>query len=229
VRAPRPALIALVGCLLLVGFAAMRLLDAGAPVTSGETPASSGTPIPAEAPSPDRTEGSRADTVPRFTIPSDAAPGVAPDPQQLRIPSLGVDAPLDPVGVEPSTGEMEIPEDVTAVGWYRYGPAPGEPGSAVLAGHVDSRRQGLGVLHRLREVEVGAPIEIVDADGNRTRWEVTALRQLPKAELPTEELFRREGQPTLAIVTCGGSFDPALGRYADNVIAYAVLDPASGR
>ena len=92
----------------------------------------------------------------------------APAPVRLAVPALGVDAPLDAVGVA-ADGQMEIPEDVDRVGWYRFGPAPGQDGSAVLAGHVDDAEQGLGVLATLREVGVGELVEVTDAAGTTTR------------------------------------------------------------
>ena len=69
-------------------------------------------------------------------------------------PPWGVDAAVDPVGVEPD-GQMTLPADVDRVGWYRFGPAPGDDGSAVIAGHVDDREQGLGALAPLRDAAVG--------------------------------------------------------------------------
>jgi hypothetical protein len=85
------------------------------------------------------------------TRPAEPATTEVPAPVRLTVPALGVDAPLDPVGVAPD-GQMALPDDVDRVGWYRFGPAPGAAGSAVLAGHVDDAEQGLGALAALRDV-----------------------------------------------------------------------------
>ena len=116
------------------------------------------------------------------------APVGATTPIAVRIGGIGVDAPVVPVGLEPN-GEMEIPDSVAQVGWYRLGAVPGRPGSAVLAGHVDSRSQGRGAFFSLGAVEPGAPMTIVDTRGVEHRFEVVARRQFPKDGLPSDLLL----------------------------------------
>lgn len=60
-----------------------------------------------------------------------------PSPVGLRITRISVDAHVEPHGVDPETGQMDVPNNVTEVGWYEFGPKPGQAGSAVLAAHVD--------------------------------------------------------------------------------------------
>jgi sortase (surface protein transpeptidase) len=141
-------------------------------------------------------------------------------PIAVRIGGIGVDAPVVPVGLEPN-GEMEIPDSVAQVGWYRLGAVPGRPGSAVLAGHVDSRAQGRGAFFALSAVEPGATVTVVDARGAEHRFEVVARRQFPKDGLPSD-LFSNTGDARLALITCGGDFNRATRSYRDNVVVYAV-------
>ena len=148
----------------------------------------------------------------------DATPSTVPE--RLRIPSIDVDAPVVAVGVE-DNGEMEVPEDVRDIGWYRHGPAPDEPGAAVVAGHVDSREQGRGAFFDLRRLEVGSRVEVTDADGRAQRYDVVARRTYDKAGLPADELFSREGPSQLVLITCGGDFDRDAGSYRENVVIYA--------
>lgn len=148
----------------------------------------------------------------------DQAPAAIPE--RLRIPELDIAAPIVAVGVE-DDGEMEVPEDVGDVGWYRHGPAPGEPGAAVIAGHVDSREQGRGAFFDLRRLEVGSRVEVTDSDGNTQRFDVVARRTYDKATLPADELFSREGSSQLVLITCGGDFDRDAGSYRENVVIYA--------
>jgi hypothetical protein len=143
----------------------------------------------------------------------------APAPRRLAIPALGIDVAVVPVGVE-ADGQMEVPQDVREAGWYRFGPAPGQPGSAVLAGHVDSRTQGRGAFFDLRRLEVGDAIEVVTESGTTT-WVVSGRRSYDKAEIPLVDVFSREGAPRLALITCGGAFDEATRHYRDNVVVYA--------
>lgn len=146
-----------------------------------------------------------------------------PAPVRLAVPRLGVVAAVDAVGVEPD-GQMTIPAEVDRVGWYRFGPAPGSPGSAVLAGHVDGRTQGLGAMAALRGAAVDDEVLVTDATGGTTRWRVVARELIEKQVLPLDRLFAREGPPRLTLITCGGPFLPEYQSYRDNVVV--VAEPA---
>jgi sortase (surface protein transpeptidase) len=146
------------------------------------------------------------------------------EPAALRLPSIGVDAVIRPVGVEPD-GEMEVP-DATDVGWYRFGPTPGATGSAVLAAHVDydGRR---GAFFELRELAPGDAVEVTMADGSVQQYQVEEVVQIAKGDLRTSGVFDRTGPARLALITCGGAFDAEVRSYRDNVVAYAVPLPAA--
>jgi hypothetical protein len=173
-----------------------------------------------------------ASTIERPVVPAPTAPeedvadaAERARPLHIRIGTIGVDAPVVRVGLEPD-GAMEIPDRVAEVGWYdpdELGVAPGTTGTAVLAGHVDSRTQGRGSLYHLRDLRVGETIEIDLTDGSTQRWRITAVTQYPKDVLPYEEVFVWSGPPRLAIITCGGEFDRTARSYTDNLIAYAEL------
>jgi LPXTG-site transpeptidase (sortase) family protein len=140
-------------------------------------------------------------------------------PVRIQIPSIGVDAPVVPVGVD-ATGGVDVPQDVRVAGWYRFGSAPGADGSAVVLGHVDSAIQGTGVFFRLQTIPVGATVRIELRGGAAVTYRVVARRAYLKTRLPPS-LFRRSGPTGLALITCGGPFDPSRHRYQDNVVVYA--------
>jgi LPXTG-site transpeptidase (sortase) family protein len=147
--------------------------------------------------------------------PSDPSPA----PVGLIIESVGIaSAPVIDVGVEPN-GEMEIP-GATQVGWYRFGPTPGENGSAVLAAHIAFNGRD-GVFRDLADIEVGAVVEISYDDGSSKRFRITETTQYAKDELPIDRIFAKEGAPELTMITCGGDFNRSLRSYSDNVVAYA--------
>ncbi|MGY1988425.1 class F sortase [Blastococcus sp. SYSU DS0669] len=160
----------------------------------------------------------------------DAAPTVVPEvapPVRIEVPGLGVTAPVDPVGIA-GDGQMELPEDVTRVGWYRFGPEPGVAGNSVIAGHVDDREQGPGALFPLRTAEPGEEITVTDAAGETTRWRVVSREVIEKDVLPLDEIFRRDGPPRLVVLTCGGPFLPEFRSYRDNVVVVAEPVPGTG-
>jgi len=145
-------------------------------------------------------------------------------PVRVDLPSLGVTAAIRPVGVDRS-GDLQIPADVAAVGWYRYGPRPGDPaGSTVLSGHVDSAEQGRGAFFRLRQLRPGDPVIVHGTDGRTRRYRVVAREEWPKTEVPLDRLFARGGAPRLTLVTCGGGFRENAHSYLDNIAVTAVPD-----
>lgn len=159
-------------------------------------------------------------TIPRFTI-GEQAQGHDRVPLALRIPALGVEAPIVPAGVERS-GEMEVPRNVSDVGWYKHGSAPGEAGSAVLAAHVDLASQGRGVFYDLRTLEPGDLIYVTFDDGTIDAFRAEARTIYDKTELPVDAIFSRQGPPVLTLITCGGGFNRSLQSYDSNVVVYAV-------
>jgi hypothetical protein len=141
-----------------------------------------------------------------------------PEPTALTIGALDVaSAPVRPVGVA-ADGGMEIPP-VAEVGWYRFGPRPGAPGSAVLAAHI--AYDGVdGVFRHLDDLATGDVVTVALDDGAERRFVVTDVAQYPKSELPAD-VWARAGDPRLVLITCGGEFDEDADSYEDNVVAFA--------
>jgi hypothetical protein len=153
-----------------------------------------------------------------------APPAPAPAcgaPRCVQIPALGVDAPVLPEG--PVGGELTIPPDVHDVGWDQQTAVPGQPGVALLAGHVNWVGQGLGALGGIGQLVPGDLVRL-DWGGRVTTWVVSARPQLSPNTEVHPQLFSLSGPPRLALVTCGGPFTEtaAGGSYADNVIVWAV-------
>lgn len=139
-------------------------------------------------------------------------------PVRLRVPSLDVDVDVVPVGTD-AAGDMAVPGPEVA-GWYRFGPEPGAPGSAVIAAHVDYDGRP-GPFFRLQEVAEGDPVEVVMSDGAVLRLTVGAPSQVSKDRLADSGAFDRTGAARVTLVTCGGEFDRSRRSYEDNVVAVA--------
>jgi len=174
------------------------------------------------------TSGAVPTTAARSTVATPtttAAPSVPIGiPARITIASLGVDAPIDPVGLE-RNGSMEVP-GATETGWYRYGPRPGsDAGSAVIAAHVDFNGVR-GVFFDLRKLGAGAEIDVTDDAGTVRRFMVSERFQVGKRALPVDELFRPDGTPVLTLITCGGGFDERHRTYDDNIVIRATPMPA---
>jgi sortase (surface protein transpeptidase) len=146
-----------------------------------------------------------------------------PMPVRVEIPSIGVASSLDRLGRAPD-GTVEVPSDWEVAGWYAPGPRPGDPGSAVILGHVDSKG-GPAVFYRLRQLRRGDTVIIGRADGSAVRFVVQRTQQYPKDRFPTDEVYYPTLTPTLRLVTCGGDFDTTAGHYRSNVIVFATMHP----
>jgi sortase (surface protein transpeptidase) len=144
-----------------------------------------------------------------------------PVPVRLEIDRIGVATSLQRLG-RARDRTVEVPSEWDVAGWYEDGPRPGDPGSAVVLGHVDSRT-GPAVFYRLRELRRGDRIEVVRSDRSRVSFRVDQVSQYDKRRFPTNEVYYPTLRPQLRLVTCGGPFDRASGHYVDNVIVFASL------
>jgi sortase (surface protein transpeptidase) len=142
-------------------------------------------------------------------------------PARLQIPAIAVSTPLVRLGRLPD-GSIQVPHDWDTAGWYDRGPRPGQPGPAVILGHVDSKT-GPAVFYRLRELRPRDIIRVGLADGRVLVFRVQRTERYPKNHFPTEAVYFPTLQRELRLITCGGEFDYARGSYRDNIVVYATL------
>jgi hypothetical protein len=142
-------------------------------------------------------------------------------PVRVRMPTLGVDVPLGAVRTR-DDGTLAPPEGTTMAGWYADGPRPGEPGPAVLTGHVDSE-QGPAAFFRLADLAPGDEVLVDRGDGSTARFTVTRVARHPKDGFPTEQVYAPTPDAQLRLITCGGDFDAESSSYVDNVVVFARL------
>jgi sortase (surface protein transpeptidase) len=146
--------------------------------------------------------------------------GPAAPPSRLVIPAIGVDAMVEPVGLD-DQGRMAAPAKTTDVGWYQLGAAPGDAGDAVMDGHLDWWN-GPAVFWRLSQLRVGDRVTVVRADGTRVDFLVDSSRTVPyDASLP--DLFTEVGPPTLTLITCAGAWDAGRATYLQRLVVHASL------
>ena len=158
----------------------------------------------------------------RTVLPASLATGQqAARPTWLSIPSLGIRTKLIHLGVK-SDGTLQVPSSTTVAGWYTGSPRPGTVGSAVIAGHVDSRT-GPGIFFWLRTLHRGDRIYVGRADGTMAVFTVTKIRKFAKDDFPTAAVYGAVPDAELRLITCGGIFDRSLGRYLSNVVVFARL------
>ncbi|AJT69397.3 hypothetical protein T261_7800 [Streptomyces lydicus] len=142
-------------------------------------------------------------------------------PQRISVPSLNLSSTLVPLGRK-KDGTMETPADPAKAGWYTPGPAPGEKGPAVIAGHVTWNGKP-GVFHRLSSLKAGDTIEVARTDGKSSKFTVSRIAQYPKNKFPTIEVYKNIDHAGLRLITCGGQYDASQHYYPDNVVVFANL------
>ncbi|MCX4908862.1 class F sortase [Streptomyces sp. NBC_00878] len=152
-----------------------------------------------------------------------AAPALPPvPPDRIRIPSIRVDAPLLGLGLTPQ-GSLGIPpaDRKNLAGWYEAGTAPGQTGTAIVAGHVDNA-EGPAVFYRLGALKKGSTIEVGRRDGTVALFSVDAVEAYDARDFPDEKVYGAARRPELRVITCGGSFSEVTG-YQSNVVVFAHL------
>ncbi|MEX0909758.1 MAG: class F sortase [Candidatus Paceibacterota bacterium] len=167
------------------------------------------------------------DSVP---LPTDGAQGgnsgdtlVGLIPKKIIIPKIGVSASVVPVGVD-AQGNMAVPEDVQTVGWYEPGFKPGQFGSAVFAGHVNSRFGFPTIFKDLGKIKVGDTFSIISGAREELIFEVVAKNIYDFRDAPLEEIYGPQEVPTINLITCNDElWLGAEGTYKDRLVVTAVL------
>jgi sortase (surface protein transpeptidase) len=143
-------------------------------------------------------------------------------PTRLRIPAIEIDAAVEPIGLT-ADHEMDVPAGWESVGWYQYGPRPGQIGNAVLAGHLDTNTGAPGIFWRLDELQPGDTILIDGEDGESLIFQILSLARYPYAEAPREEIFGPAQTARLNLITCSGAWNPQDRVYDHRLVVYAQL------
>ena len=143
-------------------------------------------------------------------------------PVRLVIPRLNIDTGFEaPLGLK-DDGEIEVPEGYTDVGYYKFGPTPGELGPSVILGHVDSV-DGPAVFYTLGQLEEGDEIRVEREDGSVAIFAVTELERHPQSGFPTKQVYGDIDHAGLRLITCSGIYQHDTLRYTHNLIVFAKL------
>lgn len=148
----------------------------------------------------------------------------APLPSRLTIPTLDVDAQVLPVEVDES-GVVQVPSDVSTVGWVVTSSTPGDPrGAAMVVGHRDGSGGLDGALYDLSLLAPGDVVQVINATGATLDYVVVSREVLSKTEFAERaEIYSSvQGDPRLTMVTCGGEYIKSQGGYQANVVVTAV-------
>ncbi|MEU9166731.1 class F sortase [Streptomyces sp. NPDC048420] len=144
-------------------------------------------------------------------------------PVRLLIPKISVDAPFTKLEIG-RTGQLEPPPaaDTNLVGWYAKGASPGEVGTSIIAGHVDTATSA-AVFADLGELEKGDVFHVERADGRRASFVVDSAETFEKDDFPSRRVYGDTDQAQVRLITCAGEYDRTAKDYTDNLVVFAHL------
>ncbi|MBW8739203.1 MAG: class F sortase [Streptomyces turgidiscabies] len=144
-------------------------------------------------------------------------------PTRLRIPAIGVDAPFVPLAIGKS-GRLDPPpaDDVNLVGWQASGVSPGEAGTAIIAGHVDTATAP-AVFAGLSELSKGTRFSVNRSDGRTAVFVVDSVETFAKDDFPDQRVYADTPQAQVRLITCAGVYDHTVKDYQDNLVVFAHL------
>lgn len=144
-----------------------------------------------------------------------------PLPVRLVIPSLRIDAQIEDVDFD-DDGSMASPSTADSVAWFDPGFRPGDPGNAVIAGHVDWVDRA-AIFWFVKNLRVGDEVDIVYDDGSKNAFTVDGVEQYEEADTPLDQIFGTSDQPHLNLITCSGVFSQATHSYNQRTVVYTTL------
>lgn len=144
-------------------------------------------------------------------------------PRSVQVPAIGASSGLVATGLNPD-GTVEVPPvtQPEQASWFGRGVRPGEPGPAVILGHINGDGRP-GVFARLAELEPGDEVRIGMPKGRTLVFTVDRVDSIDKDQFPTREVYGDTDRPEIRLVSCGGTWVGGEQGYAENVIAYGHL------
>ena len=162
-------------------------------------------------------------------------------PLELRMPSLKVDVAVIGVGIskedvmDAPMGTADDPVWQQAF-WYRGSAIPGEPSTALLAGHAADPLGRPGVFARLDDLRAGDPVVVHDTrTGLDVRFSVTEAKTYPLEKTTDRSVLTEiygagpvagtwpqpsvDGLSHLTLITCAGTF--RAGTHDHRLVVYA--------
>lgn len=152
--------------------------------------------------------------------PSARARDVDLTPNWMTIPVIGVNAPVESVGLDTEGVSMALPSGGGSIAWFNLGSPPGTFGNAIMAGHVDYIRDA-AVFWDLNKLALGDYVNVFTKDGQQWIYQVTETTWYVHDQAPVDQVFGWSVEPTLTLITCGGTFDSSTRNYDKRLVVVA--------
>lgn len=135
------------------------------------------------------------------------------DPKNIIIPSLGIDALIQNVGVDQNQ-QIAVPNNIHIAGWFVDSVRPGEKGLSIIDGHVNGQTSDEGVFKNIPQLQEGDTVDIVFGDDSVVSFQVRTSRSVSLAEAG-DALFSQipDISRQLNLITCAGNYDTQSRTY----------------
>jgi LPXTG-site transpeptidase (sortase) family protein len=134
------------------------------------------------------------------------------NPVRIIIPTLEIDAEIEPVGVA-TDGSLETPKAWKNAGWYKMGANPGQPGNLLINAHYDDNFGRPAAFWQLKNAALGDRVTIVDSYGRRYEYKVTEYNLVSINDPNRTEVFKSDESAKITLITCGGVWIPGKATY----------------
>jgi LPXTG-site transpeptidase (sortase) family protein len=147
-----------------------------------------------------------------------------PTPTPLRpitrvvIPRISLDAPAVPVGLVNRDGAITWDVPAFKIGHAEETAGAGDPGNAVLAGHVTSRNLS-NVFEHLHQLDAGDVVQVFSAD-QEFEYRVASMRHVGRDDV---SVVQPTAAPSVTLITCTGTWLPLVNDYAERLAVRADL------
>ncbi|WP_078662753.1 class F sortase [Streptomyces bicolor] len=144
-------------------------------------------------------------------------------PVRLLIPKISVDAPFTDLAIG-SSGQLEPPpaNDTNLVGWHAKGASPGEAGTSIIAGHVDTTTSP-AVFVSLSELKKGDRFQVLREDGRKPSFVIDSVETFDKDSFPSKRVYGDTPRAQVRLITCAGDYDRSAKDYTANLVVFAHL------
>lgn len=144
-------------------------------------------------------------------------------PERIDIPSIRLDAPLAEMG-QAADGSIDTPpfSKPGTAGWYGGSVTPGEVGTSLIVGHVDTHR-GPAVFYLLSSLRKGDTVQVTRSDHSTAVFSIDSIQVVPRTGFDDKKVYADASRPELRLITCGGTFSKKQQEYSSNVVVFAHL------
>jgi LPXTG-site transpeptidase (sortase) family protein len=154
-------------------------------------------------------------------------PTPTPIPLGINIPKINVNAEIMEVGIVKNTKEMEVPQDADIVGWYKYGPTPGQPGASVLNAHYDTPTGAPAIFYNLTKLQVGDEFYITNDQNKQLKYIVKEIINAPLNNFPIDKIYGERDYSQVTLITCAGVWNASTRLYSNRLAVIAQHDSSS--